>query len=135
MVATKEPEQWQRLKEEVTSKGVRYVRVQNDKGKTERKMVAELVLLAFAGTPKPGQVPCHMDRDNGNCRAENLCWAYPKEIKRIQDSHEFRTDLESLSEDDRDRIKRLGKAGTHPTTLANDYEVDLGVILHVLWKL
>ena len=48
-------------------------------GNRNRRYVHRLVLSAFAGEPKPGQIARHLNDNPADNRVENLAWGTPKE--------------------------------------------------------
>lgn len=62
------------LKPSALKSGHMLVTVTDDAGKTHRRYVHRLVLMAFVGVPEPGMYACHYDDDPSNNHLSNLRW-------------------------------------------------------------
>jgi hypothetical protein len=66
------------LKPSALKSGHMLVSVTDEQGKSHRRYVHRLVLLAFVGEPEPGMYACHYDDDPSNNALANLRWDTPK---------------------------------------------------------
>lgn len=100
------------------------------KGSTgrDRQPVHRLVLLAFAGLPKPGSVCRHMDGDKANNRPANLQWGTHAEnaadaIRHGTLGHGMKARHRRLSAAQVLDIRLRAAAGEPSRSLANEFHV------------
>jgi hypothetical protein len=65
---------WVRIPAVIDANGDRVVTLRDEYGHTQTRLVAELVLEAFAGSQPPGNVVGFKDGNRLNCRRDNLEW-------------------------------------------------------------
>ena len=73
-IGTPQDDHWVRVPAVVDANGDKVVTLYDEQGRTQTRLVAELILEAFVGPRPPGHVVRFKDGNRLNCERTNLEW-------------------------------------------------------------
>lgn len=125
---------WKRLRPGVAGDGSLCVRLKFKGGKMKTVYVQRLVLLSFVGPCPEGMEACHFpDRDQKNCRLDNLRWdtRSANQMDKVAHGTTNRGERSAFSKLTEEIVREIRQSREKIQSLADRYGVNNSVISRV----